>query len=148
MSKLLHIYLNYGLTLKKNIILHKYWYSCNKQLINAPIIKRNKKLFRHYHYNNPTLNFEHSYSIRLSSGEYFPMKTIYLRYRYWYIICVHWFKPIKKKISKLQKFSKYSPKKPVILTLWNLSKINFLKRIKLLIYLFLKEHKKTTNYSF
>lgn len=148
-AKLLHIYLNYGLFFKKNIILNSYWFSFKKTLKTQYINIRHKKLFRHYHYKNTNVNFEHAYSIRINSGEYFPMKTIYLRYRYWYIICMHWFKPIKKKtnINKIRKAMKI--KRRGTLTMFDLTKQKPITRVKLLFYFFLKNLKNFENkYSF
>lgn len=137
-SKLLNIYLNYGLFFKKNIILNHYWFPFKKSLKTKLLDNRNKKLFRRYHYINASVNFEHAYSIRIQSGEYFPMKTIHLRYKYWYIVCMHWFKPVKKKIDRIWSAQRPKSKRYGTLTISDFNKDLPFNRVKILLFLFLK----------
>lgn len=98
-EKLLYLYLNYGLIFRNNPFFHKFWFNSelSKQGVKTQFITL--KYFRRFMYNNKSVGLEYSYTLRNNSGEYFPMKLWVLRFNNWVIISLHWFKPVKKKIS-------------------------------------------------
>jgi len=104
---ILNIYLNYGLLhTKNNLFTHEYWYrKCYSRLKvhKRLVLKNNLKLyFRKYFYTNSTLAIEHSYFIRLTTPEYFPMRIWAFKYLNWVIFSVHWYKPLKYSKTKLR----------------------------------------------
>lgn len=100
---LLEFYLGYGVEFYQNPFLHEYWY--RKSLKTVRIVnqaKHNIKFFRRFFYVNDSVDIEHTYLLRNSTAEYFPMRTWILKYSGWVVISVQWFKPHKGKQTKAQ----------------------------------------------
>lgn len=94
---ILEFFINYGFTRINNPHVHEYWFK--------PKVKKDRTLpsrfYMHYYkrhfYSHEILGIEHTFLIRHRTGEYFPFKTWYLSYNNWIIVCMHWFKPNKKR---------------------------------------------------
>ena len=74
LTKLIRLYLNYGLTYKSNLFIHEYWYKPNYKRLRTENTLDYSKCFRRFFYTNDTLGIEHSYLLRNKTPEYFPMK--------------------------------------------------------------------------
>lgn len=132
LKKILKFFLNYGLSFQKNIFHNFFWYKNIKTT--------NIKFFRKYYYSNDLLNIEHSFSLRLGSGEYFPLKLWILKYNNWLVLSYLWFKPVKYKNFNKTLLSKNFMRN-------SLNDLCLYKnlRIKYLYYFFLKKINKTPN---
>ena len=132
LKKILKFFLNYGLSFQKNIFQNFFWY---KNIKNTNI-----KFFRKYFYSNDLLNIEHSFSLRLNSGEYFPLKLWILKYNNWLILSYLWFKPVKyKNFNKTLSGKNFTHN---LLPSFHIDK-NF--RTKFLVYFFFKKINKISN---
>jgi hypothetical protein len=128
-------FFNYGLIFDKYLFYNNFWFKNNN-------LKKKTSYFRKYNYSNSILNIEHSFKLRLGSGEYFPLKLWIIKYSNWVIISYLWFKPVKNKILINNKVFN---KNPLILSKFNALDI----RYKLLLYYFFKKLKlKQNNYLF
>lgn len=144
---LLKFYLDYGLTFNSNPNVHEYWYTSKYKSIRGENPKTNLRFYRRFFYTNDNLSIEHSFFIRHFSGEYFPLRLWILKYSGWVILCVQWFKPIKKKHDPMQGARTFR-KKSSTLHEFNRPSRN-LQRLKILLLLFNKQlNFKTKNYSF
>ena len=90
---LLEIYLNFGITMTKNIFLSKYFFKY--LILNINYSLKNLKFFRKFYFTNSTLGIEHSYLLRYRSGENFRMRYWIIKYSNWVVICFTCFKPNK-----------------------------------------------------
>jgi hypothetical protein len=93
-ERLIKFYFKYGIFYHNNLFNNNFWY---KNLINS---KNNTPYssilyFRKYYFSHRTLTIEHTYSIRNSTPEYFPLKLFIIKYNSWFIISMQWFKPFK-----------------------------------------------------
>lgn len=89
-------YLDYGFLLNRNIFISDYFFKKSISKKNF-FINKNLKIIRRVFFINKSINFENSYTERVHSGEYFPMRIWILKYNTWLIVSVSWFKPIKGK---------------------------------------------------
>lgn len=103
LTKLVYLYLNYGLTTKSNPFVHEYWYKASFSKLRVGNVTDYTRCFRRFFYTNDTLGIEHSYLIRNRTPEYFPLKLWLFRYAGWFIISIKWFKPIKTKSRNRRK---------------------------------------------
>ena len=145
LSKAVHVYLTYGCTSPNNRFVHEYWYypySKKKRIFND---RKHKNLFyRQFSYTNEPLSIHHTFLLRSEVDEYFSLKTWLLKFRGWFILSVHWFKPAKRTYKKMY-LSRINQIGGVSLTTNNKPR---LKRLKLL-YLLLTSYKiKNKNYIF
>jgi hypothetical protein len=98
LETLVSIYLKYGLSFQNNILFHEYWYKPNYRPVRTKFRSYEVGLFfRRFYYRNDALTIEHTYLLRTSTVEYFPMKSWIMRYNNWLIFSVQWFKPAKVK---------------------------------------------------
>ena len=100
-SEFIQNYINHGATINNNIFMHEYWYSKKHKQIRTLPSRSYMQFYRRHYYSNNVVGIEHSYLIRYTTGEYFPLRTWYLRYNNWVIISIQWFKP--NKTNKLKK---------------------------------------------
>ena len=99
-SEFIQNYINHGANFTNNIFMHEYWYSKKyKQLRTLPS-RSYMQFYRRHYYSNNVVGIEHSYLIRYTTGEYFPLRTWCLRYNNWLIISIQWFKPDKSKKNR------------------------------------------------
>jgi hypothetical protein len=98
-ERLLRIYLSYGLTYQNNPMCHEYWHDNSNKQGRLSLYRSNMRFFRRFFYTNDIVGIEHSYFIRNFSGDHFPFKLWILRYMGWFIVSIHWFKPVKWKKS-------------------------------------------------
>ena len=75
LTRFVHMYLNYGLTVQSNFFIHEYWYKPSYSQLRVGGATDYSKWFRRFFYANSTLDIEHSYLIRNRTPEYFPMKV-------------------------------------------------------------------------
>lgn len=137
---LIHLYLKFGLTFQNNLFIHEYWYrKADKALRTNLFTQKNIKFFRRFFYENTTLTIEHSFFLRNETAEYFPLRTWILKYCNWLIICVHWFKPLKGKNTKMRHIRETSYKTSTLIPK-NKNKLLVLRRLKL-VSLFLNKAK-------
>lgn len=92
-SKLLNIYLYYGINLPNTLFFSNYWYKSNLQSINKV------NYYRHFTFKNKILGIESAYRLRTKITDIYPMKLWLLRFNNWIIINFYWFQPNKKKIT-------------------------------------------------
>lgn len=112
-QKLIQNYFSYGILLNNNLFIHSFFYKTNL-LNNNQYIKdinmskgfKNRLYFRKYYFFHKILSIEHSYFIRLSTPEYFPLKLYLIRFKGWVVVSVQWFKPLKKTLDNGSFFSK------------------------------------------
>ena len=102
-TKLIRLYLDYGLTYKSNLFIHEYWYKPKYSQLRTGHTLDYTKSFRRFFYTNDTLGIEHSYLIRNKTPEYFPMKLWLFRYSGWFIVSIKWFKPRKTKRKRFRR---------------------------------------------
>lgn len=100
-SEFIQNYINYGATINNNMFMHEYWYSKKHRKVRTAPSRSYMQFYRRHYYSNNVVGIEHSYLIRYTTGEYFPLRTWYLRYNNWLIIAIQWFKP-----DKTNKFKK------------------------------------------
>ena len=106
-SNLIHLYLTYGLNIRENLFIHEYWYANNSRIKN---LKSNYHktmhniFYRRYYYLNNVVGIEHSFLLRNTTAEYFPLKLWLFKFNNWIILNVTWFKPLKGK-NKIKPFS-------------------------------------------
>jgi hypothetical protein len=94
---IIEVYFKYGFFFVKNLFIHDYWY---KKFYNIKKFynKEDHQLnlyFRRYYYSHKTLTIEHTYLLRNSTAEYFPLRLYVLKYLNWFIFSIQWFKPSK-----------------------------------------------------
>lgn len=94
------LYLQYGFYFTGNMYLNNYWYK--EKLFKKPqsIKKHFSIYFRRYFYTHSTLTIEHTYLLRKSTPEYFPLRLYILSYKNWLILSIQWFKPTKVNSKK------------------------------------------------
>ena len=144
LSKAVHIYLTYGCTIPNNKHVHEYWYAPYLKKKRIFYDKRHKNLFyRQFSYTNEPLSIHHTFFLRSETDEYFSLKTWLLKFKGWFILSTHWFKPAKQKFGK-RKLLRKNQIGGVSLTTNTLPKI---KRLKLL-YLLLVDKSKNKLYNF
>lgn len=98
LETLISVYLSYGLSFQSDIFFHDYWYKPNYRPVRAKFRSYEAgTFFRRFYYRNEALAIEHTYLLRTSTAEYFPMKSWIMRYNNWLIFSVQWFKPAKIK---------------------------------------------------
>lgn len=141
-EELISIYLQYGITIKTNPLVHEYWY--RRQLKNIRVTaqtKINSQYYRRFFYTNDVLSIEHSYLIRNKTAEYFPMRTWILRYGGWLVFSVQWFKPLKIKTKK--KIPRSRSSNYVGAVVKSTPATSLTKRVKLLLLLSIKNSSST-----
>ena len=138
-NNLVKLYLDYGLTFNSNPLVHDYWYKPTLKKLKQTFLKKKMLSYRRFFYTNQALDIDHSYLLRNKTGEYFPMKFWLFRYSGWVIFSVKWFKPFK--VSKKTRF--FSKTHLNVSSIFEVSKthnnLTNLKRLKIIIYLFLKK---------
>lgn len=95
-------YINHGANFTNNTFIHEYWYSKKYKQVRTLPARSFMQFYRRHYYSNDIVGIEHSYLIRYTTGEYFPLRTWYLKYNNWVIISVQWFKPNKSKKSRVR----------------------------------------------
>lgn len=134
---LLNNYFTYGIFLKNNILMHKFFYKNYVNNNNLQPKNINSSLyFRKYYYAHSTLTIEHSYSLRLKTPEFFALRLYILKYNNWIVLSIQWFKPLKNTI-KSKNLLNIKKSRPVLTS----TKINSTKKLKRtsLLILFLKK---------
>ena len=106
LKKTIQLYLDYGLTTTSSMFIHEYWFNKFHKKTRTAGATDYSRVFRRYYYTNTTLGIEHSYLVRNVTPEYFPMKVWLIQYGGWYIVSVHWYKPIKSKVDPFSKKKK------------------------------------------
>lgn len=99
-ENLLNLYLTYGLKIRENLFIHEYWYSNNKHIKAARLNHHNVThniFYRRYYYLNNVVGVEHTFLLRNTTPEYFPLKLWLFKYNNWVVLNVTWFKPMKGK---------------------------------------------------
>jgi len=96
-SEFIQNYINHGANFVNNIFIHEYWYSKKYKQVRTLPSRSYMQFYRRHYYSNNIVGIEHSYLIRYTTGEYFPLRTWYLRYNNWVVISIQWFKPDKSK---------------------------------------------------
>ena len=100
--------------------MHEYWFKPKVKKVRTLPSRFYMHYYKRHFYSHEILGIEHTFLIRHRTGEYFPFKTWYLSYNNWIIICMHWFKPNKKR-------RKYNP---LLDHNYLLAKNNVIKNIK------------------
>ena len=96
-EEMLIMYLNYALTFTNNVFFHDYFFSKKSKNIRLEPLKYALKHYRSFYYSNDILTIEHSFLIRISAGEYFPMRLWKIKYNGWILLLFNCFKPFKLK---------------------------------------------------
>ena len=97
----INFYIKYGASFARSPFFHSYWYKKKAGLVNYNHALNRLQFFRRQYYSNTVLNIEHSYLVRYTTGEYFPLRLWLLRYNSWLVISLSWYKPSKGKNSNL-----------------------------------------------
>ena len=93
-TKLINLYLYYGLSVPRNLFYSQYWYKKEFKTFNNP------QYFRHLTIKNRVLKFLSVYRLRERTADVYPMKIWILKYDHWVIINFYWFQPNKKKKTR------------------------------------------------
>jgi len=135
-NKVITSYLKYGLLFNNNIFIHTYWYRKKRNIYTKTNYNHNL-YFRRYYYAHKILTIDHSYLLRISTPEYFPLRTYIIKYNNWIFISIQWFKPLKpentKNMKLLQVGNNKFTKNSIKTTLTNYSKKNLTTRLKVVI---------------
>lgn len=99
LSKLIYIFLNYGILLPKNIFTNKYWFYRKFDFKNY-FNYHNTKYFRIVNFKNATTNVSSFYFNRMKLKNIYQGKLWILRYQNWLIINYYCFRPVTGKILK------------------------------------------------
>ena len=92
------MYFKFGVTLLNSFNVSNYWFPTTVKKNAILKIKDNKSLyFRRKFVENTKFNVKVSWDYNKTVGEYFPMRTWFMRYSNWTVILTFWFKPIKTK---------------------------------------------------
>jgi len=134
---LIKFYLDHGLTFPNNPNVHEYWYRPNLKKNRTENHQTNLRFYRRFFYTNDRLSIEHSYFIRHFSGEYFPLRLWIFKYLGWVILCVQWFKPIKKKMKRVRTLVRYGNRRSSSLHEYGRPEHPF-TRLKVLLFMFTK----------
>lgn len=146
-EKLLLTYLNYGLSAPRNLFFHSYFFSYQSKKLSQLNTERQKKYFRSFFYSNTVLTIEHSYLIRNTSSEYFPMRLWHIKYNGWVLLAFNCFRPLKQK-KKLKLFSKNSGSGAFASSLTKKPSTRTINRFKLIYMLMRKHFLRDLNYIF
>lgn len=92
-TKLINLYIYYGLSVPHNMFYSNYWYKTSYKTLNAP------KYYRRLTLKNRVLGVDTNYRLRNKTTDVYPMKLWILKYDHWIIINFYWFQPNKKKIT-------------------------------------------------
>jgi hypothetical protein len=150
-ENVIEMYFKYGFFFTKSLFIHDYWYKkffkvrgfYNKEEHHLNLY------FRRYYYSHKTLTIEHTYLLRTSTPEYFPLRLYVLKYLNWFIFSVQWFKPSKVSESRLKKQSILNSKVMINKITSGSAKTVSNKRLRLLLFLFKKINTNyKTNYLF
>lgn len=90
-SKLLEMYLTYGIETHYNHFTSIYWYKKIKK--NIPVTS----YYRHVTITRPLIRITTTFRLRKSMIDYYRMRIWILRYSNWLIINMYWFHPNKNK---------------------------------------------------
>lgn len=99
-SEFVQNYINHGANFTTDIFLHEYWYSKKHKQVRTLPSRSFMQFYRRQYYSNNVVGIEHSFLIRYTTGEYFPLRTWCLRYNNWLMISIQWFKPNKSKVIR------------------------------------------------
>ena len=94
-TKLIHLFLFYGVNLTYNIFASSYWYA--KQYSHLTINSYQRWIHRKPNQFGEILK----YSLRVEADSIFLMKIWILRYGKWVVINQYWFQPLKKRAFKV-----------------------------------------------
>lgn len=105
-TKLLFIYINYGLLFQKNPFFSNYWYKKNILLSTNLYKKYDLKYFRIMEHKNRITGELTRFYTRIAKKDVYYSKFWVLKYQNWIIIHIHSFQPLKKKklIKKNRKY--------------------------------------------
>lgn len=94
------MYFKFGVTLLNSFSVNNYWFRKTVKKYAIKKIKDNKNLyFRRKFVENTKFKVQVSWDYNKTVGEYFPMRTWFMRYSRWTVILTFWFKPIKTKLN-------------------------------------------------
>jgi hypothetical protein len=142
-TKLILIYMHYGLLYTKNIFLNKYWYNMSLKNLQNNQDSYNLKYFRLIEYKNRVLNENKLYKIRNKIKNIYFSKIWILRYQKWLIINFYCFQPLSNKLNK-KSFKKKSFDFYINKNFQNVQFLNY--RYKFFLTYFLNKHLQTANY--
>jgi hypothetical protein len=135
-EKLVRTYLNFGILYPTIVFIHKYWYKRYK--FQNYYNTHNTKYYRIMNFKNLiTKEIEH-YNERIRIENIYQSRIWILKFQNWILINFYCFNPIKKRQLNNHKLKK-SLDTDVFLTKKK-SNIFFYKRLKLLIFYFLKRN--------
>jgi len=90
-TKLIHIYLFYGLNNSRNIFLNAYWFYTSVKALDL------NRYYRVVPEKKTAFGVNPEYRLRYSVQDVYPMKIWILRYGGWFIFNFYWFQPPKVK---------------------------------------------------
>lgn len=90
-TKLINLYIYYGLSVPHNLFYSNYWYKNSLRTLNLP------QYYRHLTLKNRVLGVDTNYRLRNKTTDIYPMKLWILKYDHWIVINFYWFQPNKKK---------------------------------------------------
>jgi hypothetical protein len=92
----IYMYFKFGVTLINSLNVSSYWFPKSVKTKAISKIKADKNLyFRRKFVINERFSVNVSWDFNKTVGEYFPMRTWFMRYSNWTVIFTFWFKPIK-----------------------------------------------------
>ena len=142
-TKLLHIYLNYGLLHPHSIFANRFWYARLYEVTNY-FMEHSVKYFRTMHFKSPLPEDDEDYTIRNKTKNTYMSRVWLLRYQGWIIFNFYCFQPPRKKNLKAIKNHYIYKNTNFFFSPLSSSKFIY-KRIKLIIYYFLAFPAKTAS---
>ena len=129
------LFLTYGTTPNYNPFFRSYWIN-NQQKNTWNFFQSYPLYFRNFFYTNRILSIEHTFSLRIPTNEYFPMRIWLFKFQGWVILSVKWFKPWKMKTLPTRYFEL-----PAItaLNIFFNKKKTYLNRLKYILLFFVKK---------
>lgn len=141
-TKLIFIYLNYGILFPKNIFFNKFWYFSKFNFENYQNT-HNMKYYRIVNFKNRSMGIDSHYAVRSQVKNTYFTKIWIMRYQNWLIINYYcYFPKIKSKAAYF-----FGKKKNIPFLLNDVKKdFLFLKRAKLLMIFFFNKNFCKDNY--
>lgn len=99
-TKLVYVYLMYGILYPNNIFNHKYWYLNKFRNISDYRNNHNTKYYRIMNFKSSAMNINSSYAVRINMKNIYTTKIWLFRYQNWLVINFYCFQPPKKKLLK------------------------------------------------
>jgi hypothetical protein len=135
-TKLIHIFINYGILFPKNIFTNRFWYS-SEVLTRNYYNEHNTKYYRVVNFKSEAMKINEFYYIRTKLKNVYYSRIWILRYQNWIIINFYAFQPPKNQTNNDPRRLKKAARADLLFTSFNKTSPIY-KRLKMVCALFLK----------